>query len=527
MKRTKLKFLFIQPDYPRQYVFFFPVYEPLHALLFGALVEDLAETQIFDRRYDTDENLAVLMKAYAPDIVGITTHTAGEIYNVRRLLAIVKRIRPACVTIVGGQHASLLPEDFFDPSVDLVCIGPGEDTFREVVEATAARESYDEIAGLAVRNGDGYKITPPRLPKSGIFSWPKFNRELLNKYKKHYLNYFEARPTVYTLTTSGCPYRCKFCSLWAAARGTYRKRKPEEVVEDIYTQPQPFVHLTDDNTFHNEDHALEIYHLLKKRNIKKKILAYARTDTIVNKPDLLAKWAEIGLGALVVGMEACSDKHLNYINKRTSVGINVQAQEILDSLNIENWAHFVLLPEFEKEDFSQILEFIRTMNISYPIFVPYTPVPGTPLFFEVKQNKQLSIFDYGWHTLQYMVLKTKIPKQDWYRYYTDLYLKTCSLKSIWKRRRSPTFHLRPVLGRAFIMGRCARKMRTYIREQLETEATVTYDQVESTLPASLRKDYQPDKYYNAPTLVSASKAAEAANSREVDEQEACIRQPAT
>ena len=139
MGEQRLKFLFIQPDYPRQYVFFFPVYEPLHGLLFGAIIRDLAETRLFDRRFDTDENLARLARDYQPDIVGVTTHTAGEIFNVKRLLGIVKRESPRAVTMVGGQHSSLLPEDLFDPTVDLVCIGPGEETFREVVELLASK----------------------------------------------------------------------------------------------------------------------------------------------------------------------------------------------------------------------------------------------------------------------------------------------------------------------------------------------------------------------------------------------------
>ncbi|MFC1479107.1 B12-binding domain-containing radical SAM protein [Planctomycetota bacterium] len=502
----KLKFLFVQPDYPRQYVFFFPVYEPLHGLLFGALVEDLAETCIFDRRYETDENLKKVMEDFDPDIVGITTHTAGELYNVERLLRVIKDAKPETVTIVGGQHATLLPEDFYSPDVDLICIGPGEETFREVMETLAqGKKDFTDVSGLAVNQGDEYLLTEPRIIESGTFSWPRFDRSLLDKYKKHYLNFFEFRPTVYTLTTSGCPYRCKFCSLWVAARGTYRRRDPEEIVNDIANQPQTFVHLTDDNTFHNEDHAMEIYRLLKKRGVKKKILAYARTDTIMNKTDLLEKWKEIGLGALVVGMEACTDGHLDYINKKTNVDINIKANKVLDELEIENWAHFVIMPDFEKEDFDRIHEFIEKLNICYPIFVPLTPVPGTPLFFEAKAKGEITSYDYGFYTLQYMTMKTKIPKQEWYNHLTDLYFKTCSVKALWKRRKSGQYHLRPMLGRAFIMKRCMKKMNVFMKEQIEHEQNFNYEASESLLPPSLRKGYKLDKYYNELTLKTLNK----------------------
>ena len=63
MSTRKLKFLFIQPDWHRHYVPFFPVYEPLHGLLLGAVVKDLAETRVFDRRFDTEEAARGLAEA--------------------------------------------------------------------------------------------------------------------------------------------------------------------------------------------------------------------------------------------------------------------------------------------------------------------------------------------------------------------------------------------------------------------------------------------------------------------------------
>lgn len=418
----------------------------------------------------------------------------------------MKKLRPEAVTIVGGQHATLLPEDFFDKSIDLIGIGPGEETFREVALAILEHKDFKKISGLAVKQdniGSDYFITPPRIISSGRMSWPKFDRNLIQKkYQKHYGFNFEHRSNIYTLTTSGCPHRCSFCSLWAAARGTFRYRDPEEVVYDIISQPQTYVHLTDDNTFFHEDNAMEIYRLLKKHNVKKKILAYVRTDTIVQRPEVLEKWKEVGLGAVVVGMEAVSDKHLLAMNKKSSVDNNIQAQKILDKLNIENWAHFVIMPDFQQEDFDEIWSFIDKYNITYPVFVAYTPVPGTPLFFDLKKQGKLSVFDYAYYNLQYMPVKTDMPKGDWYNNFWGLYKKTAETRTLFKRwRQSPSFHTRPALGRAYIMGKRAPKhMISNIAEQLEIERTVNYDDIEHLLLPSLRRDYKPDKYYNSTTL---------------------------
>lgn len=500
---SKLKFLFVQPDFNHRYIPFFPVYEPLHGLLLGAVAKEYVDTMIFDRRFDTDANLTRVVREFEPDVVAFTSHTAGEIYNIKRLSAIVKQERSQALTIVGGQHATLLPEDLFDTSMDVIVIGPGEETFYELMKTMKERGNMGDVDGIAIRQAEGYHFTSPRIVKNGEMSWPELDHSLvLPKYKKHYgFNFEQNRSNIYTITTSGCPYRCTFCSLWAAARGSFRYRTAEEIVHDIVRLPQTYVHLTDDNTFHKERHALDIYHLLKKANVKKKILAYARADTIVNRRDLIEKWKEIGLSALVVGMEAVTDKNLMSLNKNSSYQLNVEAQKVMDELRIENWAHFVVMPEFQKEDFDAIWDFVDSNNIIYPVFASYTPVAGTPLFFNVKQENKLTVFDYSYYNLQYQPLKTALPKDLWYKYYWDLYLKSSNMKTLMKRRKMNSFHFRPAFGRAHVMGaRAAKVAWKNIKEQLDYESKVRYEDIEHTLLPSFRKDYVANKYYNSSTM---------------------------
>jgi len=498
----KLKFLFVQPDLHRHYIPFLPKYESLHALICEAVARDFLESSlVFDRRFDTDENLIRVLKNFEPDIVGFTAHTAGEIFNVRRLIRLVKRTFPSAMTVVGGQHATLLPEDYFDSGVDIICVGPGEETFREVAEVLANGKDLSGVKGIIWKDGNEYVINPPRPISTGFIHWPPFDRTIIpRKYRRHYMWVFEAKPNVYTISTSGCPYRCKFCSLWVTQRGTYRRRKPAEIVEDIAAQPQPYVHLTDDNTFHNEDFALELYELLKKRGIKKKILAYARTDTIIKRTYLLEKWREVGLGGLVVGMEAVTDQNLDAINKKTDVNTNIEAHRILEELGLENWAHFIMMPEFKKEDFDLVWDFIDKNNVIYPIFVPLTPMPGTPFFFEAKENDQLAVFDYGFYNLEYMVMKTVIPKIEWYRYLQELYLKTCSFETLLRRSKCKSFHVLPAVGRALRFSWAVKRIWPHLLEQVAIEEKYRYEDIEHLLPPSLRRDYKPDKYYNAPRV---------------------------
>ena len=46
------------------------------------------------------------------------------------------------------------------------------------------------------------------------------------------------------------------------------------------------------------------------------------------------------------------------------------------------------------------------------------------------------------------------------------------------------------------------------REQLRLERDLSYEQLEPTLPPSLRRDYVPDNYYNAPTAAELRRRVE-------------------
>jgi len=201
-------------------------------------------------------------------------------------------------------------------------------------------------------------------------------------------------------------------------------------------------------------------------------------------------------------MEAGSDKHLESLNKRSSVQLNIDAQRVMDDLDIENWAHFVVMPDFLKEDFDELWDFIETQGITYPVFVPMTPIPGTPLFFESKEKKTIKTFDYGFYNLEYMCMETKLPKREWYDHFLGLYDKSCSLPTLWRRRKVPAFHARPALGRAYVMGKIVKTLRPHIEEQIIHEREAEGRDIDATLPPGMRRDYKPVNYYNPQNIAA-------------------------
>lgn len=479
----KIRVLLVKPNFHETFVSFLPFLDPLSLLVLAACVRDRAKVEIFDRRFEKEKTLIKRLKQFKPDIVGVRTHTSAEINNAKRVLKLAKEINPSCTTIVGGQHATLMPDDMLEPYIDLTCIGPGEETLRKVVQAKKKGTPYTNIPGLAVRDGNRLIFTEEVRMRSGRLAWPKIDRSLTRKYRKHFFYEF-------AMSSTGCPYRCKFCSLWVTAQGTYRLRRPEEFVGDIESIKGKDVWIGDDNTFHDIPRARKIYELIKTRGIKKRYIAYARVDTIVANRDVFEKWKEIGLDTLVVGMEAFRQGNLTDINKSSTVEIAVKAHKILQEIGIYNWAHFIIFPDFTKKDFQELWKFVDDLNIVFPVFIPLSPLPGTELFIEARDKNELSIYDYSYFNLEYMVYRTRLPKMEFYVRYMRLWFKATSPITLLKRNR----HVKVPFLRALVYTcRILKIFPRYlwiVKQQIEKEKIFDYKKAEPYLLPSLRKGYK-------------------------------------
>jgi len=115
-------------------------------------------------------------------------------------------------------------------------------------------------------------------------------------------------------------------------------------------------------------------------------LALEILASTVKHPNLFNNWKDIGLDNLTIGFEAVENNKLKELNKANRIEINQQAVQILNDLHINFSSYFLIDPDFEKEDFQNILNYIDRLNLIRPRFVILTPLPGTELY-ELKKIK--------------------------------------------------------------------------------------------------------------------------------------------
>ncbi|MBO8128636.1 MAG: cobalamin B12-binding domain-containing protein [Peptococcaceae bacterium] len=369
-----------------------------------------------------DRRLTNEITAFKPDVVGISCSFTVDVYKTLAIAQLVKTTKPDVFLFIGGHHASLKPEDFYHPAIDAVVIGDGEAAAPYLVNALERGEDLTKVAGLAVNTPEGQVLTPERPLVVDLDEVPIPNRELTKRYRnKYYLG--TRRPFNLMETSRGCPYHCNFCSIWRFHRGKIRFMSPERVVEEVKTLPPGDVLFTDDNFLIDIDRSFKIADLIARSKLpRRRYIFQARSDTIIKHPDVIKKWAEVGLDNVFIGFEKIDQDGLNAINKRNSVQNNEKALKFLQSLNIGVYASFIVDPQFTRQEFRKLIEYVRRLKISQPYFSVLTPLPGTELYQQVKER--ITTMNYNLYDLLHAVLPTKISVNQFYQEFANLYRKT-------------------------------------------------------------------------------------------------------
>ncbi|MDD2497232.1 MAG: radical SAM protein [Desulfitobacteriaceae bacterium] len=411
-----MKVMLIQPPSSISYMDKVYMYEPLGLEYLGAgLKEDGHEVLLLDARLDPD--LETAFRSFQPNIVGITGYT-NHLAIVKDMAIRFKKINPDVYIVVGGHHATVSPKDYNIKAIDVVVLGEGVFTLREVIKHRMDGLGLESIPGLAIP-GSEMKFTKER-PYTPLDALPFPDRSLTSRYRHAYFSDW-MKPIASIRTSLGCFGRCSFCALWSITGGKYLKRQPEKIVKELQGIKEEIVFFCDDESMCDIKRMDKLADLIKEAGIKKKYFLYGRVDTIVKYPELFAKWKKIGLTQVFVGFESFSDDRLKALNKDISVKQQEQAVKILNDIKVDIYASFVIDPSFTRREFDQLIAYIRKLKISYAALSILTPLPGTKLFEETEDKlltKEPKFYDFM-HT----VLPTTLPLKDFYSEYARTLMK--------------------------------------------------------------------------------------------------------
>ena len=427
------------------------LFEPLALEYVAAGVSSDHEVRILDQRID--DSVEETMADFHPHVVGITGYTV----HVNRMKLLAERARtasPEILTVVGGHHATVAPHDFDSPFIDVVVVGDGVRSFRELVRRFEEGESFDEIPGAWVR--DGGVLQEGAAPEiCDLDDLPFPDRSLTASYRHAYYSEY-MQPLASIRTSKGCPFRCNFCALWKIAGGKYLKRKPEKIVEELAGIDEEFVFFADDESLVDVPRMKRLAELIWDAGLHKRYFLYGRSDTISKHPDLLAMWRDIGLERVFIGLEFFRDSDLEFINKGSTTDNNLAAVRVMQDLGIDIYASFIVRPEFTVDDFTEFRNYCRSLGIGFASFAVLTPLPGTDLYDEVQDRlltREPEYFDFI-HT----VLPTALPLEEFYEQLYKLYTKSIPVRKVFAFMSK--FRLRDVPASLAKFQRWSKRLRT-------------------------------------------------------------------
>jgi len=414
-----VRILLVQPGLPEGVGFRLVASpEPLHLEMIAATVPE-HDVRILDMRLDSD--LETTLRDFQPDMVAATALTP-EVSPAQDILDRAKAFSPDIFTVAGGHHATLLPQDFSLPQVNAIALGEGETVFPRLVEAVAGRRSLDDVPGIVWRNRDGAFIRNERLnERIDLGSLPMPRRDLTQAYRNEYFFLFD-RPDTSVATSRGCPFRCAFCSVHEFYHGSINQMPPERVLAEVAAVATEHITFVDDNFLMNYRRETAIADRIKAEGIRKRYSMECRADSIVRHPDLVTKWVDIGLYAVLLGLEGGSDEMLKGVNKSCSIDTNNRAIRILQDHGVIIWGAFIVDPDWTTDDFKRLHDYVREKRITHTQFTILTPLPGTQLYRERRQD--LLTDDYSCFDTLHAVVPTRLPREEFYRNFADLYRQT-------------------------------------------------------------------------------------------------------
>ncbi len=330
--------------------------------------------------------------------------------------------------------------------------------FREVIRRLEKGQELTGIAGAASLE-NGAVLLSQEEQGLDLDALPFPRRDLTAAYRKSYFSEW-MRPLASIRTSKGCHFRCQFCALWKLTGGRYLTRKPELIVEELKTIQEPYVFFADDESLLDTPRMARLADLILSAGIKKRYFLYGRSDTIVKHPELLEQWRKIGLERIFVGLEFMRNADLQLIRKGSTVENNVRALKILKGLGLDIWPMFMVRPEFERRDFAALRQCCLDLDLSFIGFSVLTPLPGTDLYHEVRDqliNTNYDYFDF-FHTL----LPTTLPLQDFYQELATLFQRSRSLKNQLRLMRKYRLRELPSLFKAY--GQLLRRLKTLAQD---------------------------------------------------------------
>ena len=346
----------------------------------------------------SQEQTAELVKNESPDYVlcEITTSTCSYDYET---IHYIRNACPSCKIIVGGTHATALPEKVLQEckDIDIIARCEYDYTIGDIVNNI---DSLSSVNGISYRNGSEIIHTADRAWNEDMDDMPFVSKVYEKFLDVNDYDYALAQsPMIQIFSARGCPFRCNFCSYPSTMGGhVMRRRSVKNFVDELeyIAKHMPYIKeiFIEDDTFTiDRERVVDICNEILARGLKLVWSCNTRADLPY---EVMAKMKEAGCRLLVVGYESGNQNVLNETRKGIKLEHSLAFAKNTKKLKIKVFGCFMI--GLKGDNLETIEETFRFAKKVYPdmcFFQQAVPFPGTAFYQWVKDAGYLRTEDYS------------------------------------------------------------------------------------------------------------------------------------
>ncbi len=382
--------------------------EILDAFMMGTGFQKNGETKTIGLSF---EQISQEITARKPDIVGIAGPFTAQIENAVKTSRVAKEVNPHILTVMGGPHVTLVPQEFLEETktVDIAVIGEGEFTLLEIVQYFEGKKELSTIKGIAYRQDGNVIVNPhrPFLDDLDTLPYPAYDLVDMEQYlSQRKIGYRSFQDRAISLITSrGCPFNCCFCAVNLHMGRSFRAHSAQYVLNHIQYVVEKYAVK---NIFFEDDNLtldLKRFETICEGITDRKIKIGWETPNGVRADclnlELLKKMKQSGCKSVFVGVESGDQKILDkVICKSLNLKRVVEFAQNSKKIGLKTGAFYIIgFPGETKENMQRTVDFALELKRKYDVGMHLfmaTPSYGTRLYEDCKLKGYIEA-DLSWN----------------------------------------------------------------------------------------------------------------------------------
>ena len=151
------------------------------------------------------KSLKYMLKTFKPDIVAMTANFV-HIYSIKKYVKIIKQFDSRILTMVGGPHAEVMPEDFQFDGIDIISHSGGFKPFETII-TSRKKIDYKKIKGISYFKKNKWYKNEREIFDVTTLPFPD-RTHFYNNIKKY--KYVTMKSCAILKTSYSCPHNCNF-----------------------------------------------------------------------------------------------------------------------------------------------------------------------------------------------------------------------------------------------------------------------------------------------------------------------------